>query len=58
MGSGRGAPARVGAPHPSLTGVSGMAAVTELCEQLTVVAGVGWRGEDHLVGLGTATLAF
>lgn len=28
---------RVGAPDPSLTGVLGMAAVTELCERLDVV---------------------
>jgi hypothetical protein len=31
---------RIGVPDPSLTGVSGIAAVTELCEQLGVVGAV------------------
>jgi hypothetical protein len=60
---------RIGAPDPSLTGVSGMAAITELCEQLDVVgaldAAVGpikQRARGHsvgglLVGLAAAQLA-
>jgi hypothetical protein len=60
---------RVGAPDPSLTGVSGMAAITELCEQLDVVdaldGAVGpikQRARGHsagglLVGLAAAQLA-
>jgi hypothetical protein len=60
---------RVGAPDPSLTGVSGMAAATELCEQLDVVgaldAAVGpikqrARGQSAgglLVGMAAAQLA-
>jgi hypothetical protein len=60
---------RVGAPDPSLTGVSGMAAATELCEQLDVVgaldAAVGpikqrARGQSAgrlLVGMAATQLA-
>ncbi len=60
---------RIGAPDPSLTGVSRMAAVTELCEQLDVVgaldAAVGpikqrTRGRSAgqlLVGMAAAQLA-
>ena len=60
---------RIGAPDPSLTGMSGMAAITELCEQLDVVgaldAAVGpikQRARGHsvgqlLVGLAAAQLA-
>lgn len=59
----------VGAPDPSLTGVSGMAAVTELCEQLDVVGAldamvgpIKQRARGHsagglLVGLAAAQLA-
>lgn len=43
---------RIGAPDPSLTAVSGMAAVSELCVQLGVV-GVGQRGgPDQAAGSG------
>jgi hypothetical protein len=60
---------RVGAPDPSLTGVSGMAAVTELCERLDVVGAldgavgpIKQRARGHsagqlLVGLAAAQLA-
>jgi hypothetical protein len=60
---------RVGVADPSLTGLSGMAAVTKLCEQLDVVgaldAAVGsikQRARGHsagelLVGLAAAQLA-
>jgi hypothetical protein len=60
---------RVGMPDPSLTGVSGMAAVTELCEALDVVGAVdaavgpikqrarGYSAGQLLVGLATAQLA-
>lgn len=37
VGKRLGRPVRVGGPHPSLTGVSRMAAVIESCEQLDVV---------------------
>jgi Transposase DDE domain len=60
---------RIGAPDPSLTGVSGMAAITELCEQLDVVGALDgavgpikqravghWAGQ-LLVGLAAAQLA-
>lgn len=60
---------RIGAPDPSLTGVSGMAAITELCEQLDVVGAldgavgpikqraVGLSAGQLLVGLAAAQLA-
>lgn len=60
---------RVGASDPSLTGVSGMAAITELCEQLdvvgaldTAVSPIKQRARGHsagglLVGLAAAQLA-
>jgi hypothetical protein len=60
---------RIGAPDPSLTGVSGMAAVTELCDQLDVVGAldgavgpikqraVGHSAGQLLVGLAAAQLA-
>ena len=60
---------RIGAPDPSLTGVSGMAAITELCEQLDVVGAldgavgpikqraVGHSAGQLLVGLAAAQLA-
>jgi Transposase DDE domain group 1 len=60
---------RVGAPDPSLTGVSGMVAVTELCEQLDVVGALdaavgsikqrarGYSAGQLLVGLAAAQLA-
>jgi hypothetical protein len=60
---------RIGAPDPSLTGVSGMAAITELCEQLDVVGALDgavgpikqravghWAGQ-LLVGLAAAQWA-
>ncbi|HZA18496.1 MAG TPA: IS1380 family transposase [Pseudonocardiaceae bacterium] len=59
----------IGAPDPSLTGVSGMAAITELCEQLDVggaldaaVGSIKQRARGHsagqlLVGLAAAQLA-
>jgi Transposase DDE domain group 1 len=60
---------RIGAPDPSLTGVSGMAAVAELVEQLGVVALLdamvgpikararGMGAGELLVGMATAQLA-
>jgi Transposase DDE domain group 1 len=59
----------VGAPDPSLTGVSGMAAVTELCDQLGVIQALdaavgpikqrarGYSAGQLLVGLAAAQLA-
>jgi hypothetical protein len=59
----------VGAPDPALTGVSGMAAITELCDQLEVVDAldaavcpIKQRARGHsagglLVGLASAQLA-
>ena len=58
----------IGAPDPSLTGVSGIIAVTELCEQLDVVGALdgavgpikqrarGYSAGQLLVGLGAAQL--
>jgi hypothetical protein len=60
---------RVGAPDPSLTELSGMVAVTELCEQLDVVGALdaavgpikqrarGYSAGQLLVGLAAAQLA-
>jgi outer membrane lipoprotein SlyB len=60
---------RIGALDPSLTGVSGMAAITELCEQLHVVGAldgavgpikqraVGHSAGQLLAGLAAAQLA-
>ncbi|HET9258176.1 MAG TPA: hypothetical protein VFO16_23675 [Pseudonocardiaceae bacterium] len=66
-GAGRGV--RVGAPDPSLTRVSGMAAVSELCDRLGVVEALdgavgpikrrdrGFSAGELLVGLAAAQLA-
>lgn len=60
---------RVGAPDPSLTAVSGMAAISELCDQLGVVEALdtavgpikrrdrGFGAGELLVGLAAAQLA-
>ncbi|MGH7746031.1 MAG: IS1380 family transposase [Candidatus Dormibacteria bacterium] len=60
---------RIGAPDPALTGVSGMAAVTELCDRLGVVEALdaavgpikardrGFGAGGLLVGLAAAQLA-
>lgn len=66
-GGGRGV--RVGAPDPSVTAVSGMAAVSELCDRLGVVEALdaavgpikrrdrGFSAGELLVGIAAAQLA-
>jgi hypothetical protein len=51
VGDGARSKVRVDASDRSLTGASGMVAITELCEQLDVVGALEWRGgSDQATG--------